>query len=185
MEFQVKHVGGIENCFVSLPFDLIQALESTRRPAPLPPLLTLELRSPSANRHWTVAWSGAASSSPSIEVAQQFAECISLPDHISVQVRAVSNVVNATLVTIEPHSEDDWEVLELNAEQAEASILKQVRIVNEGMRFPLWLHGGAVITFLVVSTSPKRAVGCIQQRYSILLWYIVNLCGLFGIALIL
>jgi peroxin-1 len=35
----------------------------------------------------------------------------------------------------------------------------QVRIVNEGMRFPLWLHGGAVITFLVVSTSPKRAVG--------------------------
>ncbi|KAJ6342487.1 hypothetical protein OIU78_010421 [Salix suchowensis] len=170
MEFQVKHVGGIENCFVSLPFNLIQALESTRRPAPLPPLLTLELRSPSANRHWTVAWSGAASSSPSIEVAQQFAECISLPDHISVQVRAVSNVVNATLVTIEPHSEDDWEVLELNAEQAEASILKQVRIVNEGMRFPLWLHGGAVITFLVVSTSPKRAVGCIQQRYSILLW---------------
>ncbi|KAG5228973.1 peroxisome biogenesis protein [Salix suchowensis] len=159
MEFQVKHVGGIENCFVSLPFNLIQALESTRRPAPLPPLLTLELRSPSANRHWTVAWSGAASSSPSIEVAQQFAECISLPDHISVQVRAVSNVVNATLVTIEPHSEDDWEVLELNAEQAEASILKQVRIVNEGMRFPLWLHGGAVITFLVVSTSPKRAVG--------------------------
>ncbi|KAF9689930.1 hypothetical protein SADUNF_Sadunf01G0143400 [Salix dunnii] len=158
MEFQVKHVGGIENCFVSLPFNLIQALESTRRPAPLPPLLTLELRSPSANRHWTVAWSGAASSSPSIEVAQQFAECISLPDHIRVQVRAVSNVVNATLVTIEPHSEDDWEVLELNAEQAEASILKQVRIVNEGMRFPLWLHGGAVITFLVVSTSPKRAV---------------------------
>ncbi|KAG6788890.1 hypothetical protein POTOM_004968 [Populus tomentosa] len=158
MEFQVKHVGGIENCFVSLPFNLIQILESTRRPAPLPPLLTLELRSPSANRHWTVAWSGATSSSSSIEVAQQFAQCISLPDHISVQVRAVSNVVNATLVTIEPHSEDDWEVLELNAEQAEASILKQVRIVNEGMRFPLWLHGGAVITFLVVSTSPKRAV---------------------------
>lgn len=158
MEFQVKHVGGIENCFVSLPFNLIQILESTRRPAPLPPLLTLELRSPSANRHWTVAWSGATSSSSSIEFAQQFAECISLPDHISVQVRAVSNVVNATLVTIEPHSEDDWEVLELNAEQAEASILKQVRIVNEGMRFPLWLHGGAVITFLVVSTSPKRAV---------------------------
>lgn len=61
-----------------------------------------------------------------MKVAQQFAECISLPDHISVQVRAVSNVVNATLVTIEPHSEDDWEVLELNAELAEASILKQV-----------------------------------------------------------
>lgn len=43
-----------------------------------------------------------------------------------VQVRAVPNVPRATLVTIEPHTEDDWEVLELNAELAEASILKQV-----------------------------------------------------------
>lgn len=29
-------------------------------------------------------------------------------------------------MTIEPHTEDDWEVLELNAEVAEASILSQV-----------------------------------------------------------
>lgn len=35
----------------------------------------------------------------------------------------------ATLVTIEPLSEDDWEVLELNSEHAEASILKQVDFI--------------------------------------------------------
>lgn len=35
----------------------------------------------------------------------------------------------------------------------------QVRIIHEGMRFPLWLHGRTAVTFLVVSTSPKRAVG--------------------------
>lgn len=34
----------------------------------------------------------------------------------------------ATVVTIEPYSEDDWEVLELNAELAEAIILNQVLI---------------------------------------------------------
>lgn len=54
------------------------------------------------------------------------AECISLPDLLTVQVRAVSNLPKATLVTIEPNSEDDWEVLELNSEHAEAAILKQV-----------------------------------------------------------
>ncbi|KAF5736234.1 putative peroxisome biogenesis factor [Tripterygium wilfordii] len=77
---------------------------------------------------------------------------------MTVQVRAISNVSKATLVTIEPHSEDDWEVLELNAEHAEAAILKQVRVVHEGMRFPLWLHGSTIATFLVVSTFPKNAV---------------------------
>lgn len=61
-----------------------------------------------------------------MKIAQQFAECISLPDRAMVQVRALSNVPNATLVTVEPETEDDWEVLELNAELAEAAIIKQV-----------------------------------------------------------
>lgn len=61
-----------------------------------------------------------------MQVARQFAECISLADHTIVQVRVVSNVPKATLVTIEPLTEDDWEVLELNSEHAEAAILNQV-----------------------------------------------------------
>ena len=61
-----------------------------------------------------------------MQIAQQYAECIRLSDRITVRVRAVPNLPKATMVTIEPHSEDDWEVLELNAELAEASILKQV-----------------------------------------------------------
>jgi peroxin-1 len=53
-----------------------------------------------------------------------------LPDHATVQVRAVSNVPKATMVTIEPHSEDDWEVLELNSEHAEVAILNQVHFLH-------------------------------------------------------
>ncbi|XP_034698552.1 peroxisome biogenesis protein 1-like [Vitis riparia] len=124
MELAVRTVGGIESCFVSLPLPLIQTLQSTSSGL-LPPVLALELRS-SNNDVWVVAWSGSASTSSSIEVARQFAECISLPDHTAVQVRAIANLPKATLVTIEPHTEDDWEVLELNAEHAEAAILKQV-----------------------------------------------------------
>ncbi|KAJ7969258.1 Peroxisome biogenesis protein 1 [Quillaja saponaria] len=156
MEFEVKLVGGIENCFASLPLSLIQTLESTRSGL-LPQVLGLELRS-GFDDLWVVAWSGATSTSSAIEVSQQFAECISLPDHTIVQVRAVSNVAHATLVTIEPDTEDDWEVLELNSEHAEAAILKQVRIVHKAMRFPLWLHGHTIITFHVVSIFPEKAV---------------------------
>ncbi|KAJ4980645.1 hypothetical protein NE237_031482 [Protea cynaroides] len=156
MEFEVRAVAGIESCFVSLPISFIQTLQSTRGGF-LPSLLALELRSRD-NCSWHVAWSGSASSSSAIEVAQQLAECISLPDHLMVQVRAVSNLPKATLVTIEPNTEDDWEVLELNSELAEAAILKQVGIVYEGMRFPLWLHGRNIIVFLVASTFPVKPV---------------------------
>ncbi|KAF7803951.1 peroxisome biogenesis protein 1 isoform X1 [Senna tora] len=156
MELEVKLVGSIDNCFVSLPLPLIQILQATRS-APLPHILALELRSRTDDL-WVVAWSGATSASAAIEVSQQFAECISLPHHAKVQVRAASNVPHASLVTIEPHTEDDWEILELNSEQAEAEILNQLRIVYEGMRFPLWLHGHTMITFNVASVFPKKAV---------------------------
>ncbi|KAI3965795.1 hypothetical protein MKX01_010752 [Papaver californicum] len=162
MELDVRVVSGIDSCFVSLPLSLLQTLQSTRSLGSLPPVLSLELRS--HNHHqddeklWHVAWSGSASNSSSIEIAQQMAECISLPDGIKVKVRAAANLPKATLVVIEPYNEDDWEVLELNAEHAELAILKQVGIVHEGMRFPLWMHGHTVLLFHVVSTFPSKSV---------------------------
>ncbi|KAH6765488.1 peroxisome 1 [Perilla frutescens var. hirtella] len=153
MEFEVRAVGGIDSCFVSLPLSLIQTLQSGY----LPPILALELRS---NDHlWHVAWCGAASSSPSsIEIARHYADCIGLSDRTTVKVRVVSNLPRATLVTIEPLTEDDWEILELNSELAESVILKQVGVVHEQMRFPLWLHGQTVVMFLVLSTFPQNPV---------------------------
>lgn len=64
-----------------------------------------------------------------MQVSSQFAECISLPNHAIVQVRAAPNVPHASLVTIEPNTEDDWEILELNADLAQGIILNQVRNV--------------------------------------------------------
>lgn len=49
-----------------------------------------------------------------------------MSDRTLVQLKVVSNLPKATMVTIEPDTEDDWEVLELNAEHAEQAILKQV-----------------------------------------------------------
>ncbi|CAI8617451.1 unnamed protein product [Vicia faba] len=161
MEFCVEAVGTIENCFASLPLPLIQTLQSTSSSS-LPPILALELRSSSHPPHsWFVAWSGATSSSSSpssIQLSQQFAECLSLPIHSPLQVKVASNVPHASSVSIEPDTEDDWEILELNSEQAEAQILNQIRIVHEGMRFPLRLNGHTVITFHVASVFPKNAV---------------------------
>lgn len=41
--------------------------------------------------------------------------------------------------------------------------LNQVGLVHQGMRFPLWLHGRTIVTFLVVSTFPKNLIGTIIE----------------------
>lgn len=61
-----------------------------------------------------------------LQIAQQFGDCIGLREGTRVKVRALPNVAEATFVTIEPNTEDDWEVMELNAELAQAAILTQV-----------------------------------------------------------
>nr|GMD70623.1 peroxisome biogenesis protein 1 [Ipomoea batatas] len=141
MEFDVRVAAGIESCFVSLPITLINTLASTVSSTYLPPILALQLRS-SHNNLWHVAWSGSASSPPSassIQIAQQYAECIRLSDRMVVEVRVVSTLPKASMVTIEPDTEYDWEVMELNSELAEQAILKQTHKDAKGVwdsRFP-------------------------------------------------
>ena len=51
----------------------------------------------------------------------------------------------------------------------------QVRIVHEGMRFPLWLHGHTVFTFQVASVFPKNVVGKMMPiSVFIVLWYTIT-----------
>ncbi|WVZ91724.1 hypothetical protein U9M48_037857 [Paspalum notatum var. saurae] len=158
MEVEVRVVGGARSCFVALPLHLIHALERTSATGDLPPVLALDLRGPAAGERWSLAWSGAASRSRAIEVAQELAECISLPDGTVAQLSVFRTLAKAESVSIEPYSEDDWEILESRADLAEETILKQVGIVYEGMKFPLWLDGHNIVKFVVVSSSPRKSV---------------------------
>ncbi|VAI86987.1 unnamed protein product [Triticum turgidum subsp. durum] len=158
MEVEVRVVGGARSCFVALPLHLIEALSRTSASGDLPPVLALDLRA-AAGARWSLAWSGAASRSRAIEVAQELAECISLPDGTIAQLSVAHSLTRADSVSIEPFSEDDWEILESRADLAEETILQQVGIVYEGMKFPLWLDGHNIVKFVVVSSSPKKSVG--------------------------
>ncbi|CAO2177330.1 unnamed protein product [Urochloa humidicola] len=157
MEVEVRVVGGARSCFAALPLHLIHALERTSASGDLPPVLALDLRGPAGGR-WSLAWSGAASRSRAIEVAQELAECISLPDGTVAQLSVARSLSKADSVCIEPYSEDDWEILESRADLAEETILKQVGIVYEGMKFPLWLDGHNIVKFVVVSSCPAKSV---------------------------
>lgn len=84
-----------------------------------------------------------------IQIAQLYAECIGLLDHTFVQVKVIPSVPKATFVTIEPHTEDDWEILELNSEHAEQAILKQVKKEFVIEQF-FWIESSLVILSCLV-----------------------------------
>jgi peroxin-1 len=47
-------------------------------------------------------------------------------------VEAVRNLVGARSVSVEPATEDDWEILELQAQFLEQQILNQINIIFPG-----------------------------------------------------
>lgn len=64
-----------------------------------------------------------------MQVAQELADCISLPDGTIAQLSVARSLAKADSISIEPYSEDDWEILESRADLAEETILKQVFFV--------------------------------------------------------
>ena len=66
-----------------------------------------------------------------MQVAQELADCISLPDGTIAQLSVARSLAKADSVIIEPYGEDDWEILESRAELAEETILKQVVFGSE------------------------------------------------------
>ncbi|CAM6111010.1 unnamed protein product [Calypogeia fissa] len=159
MELDVRRVG-LQSCFVALPPSLLEILLADNRLPSFP--FVLELRPvrkfEGSAAPCFVAWDGAASSSTQIEVPEVLAECIGLSTGTRVRVRARGDVLAAETVVVEPATEDDWEILELNAEYLENHILSKVGVVAEGQQFPVWVTGKVVLTLRVISTSPKGIV---------------------------
>ena len=73
-----------------------------------------------------MAWAGAASRGPHLEVPGALAGCLNIAQGITVTARAVSDIPEAIRVCVEPISVDDWEVVEQNAGHMEDQILSQV-----------------------------------------------------------
>ncbi|MCO5559635.1 hypothetical protein L7F22_013236 [Adiantum nelumboides] len=159
MEAEVSGVAGARDCFAALPLNIIDALQGPHRTEVFKAILELRLLNATNDAGpWYLAWAGATSSSSSIEISKRLADCLGLPCGARFHVRALRDVANAETVEVEPATEDDWEILELNAGFAENHILSQVGVLCCGQRFPVWVEGGNILMLHVVAAKPRRVV---------------------------
>jgi hypothetical protein len=119
------------SCWVALPPALCSRLFQTRATLPL----ALELR-PVRQRAGVAlpsdtplyaAWAGSTAAAGCVGVPAALARALGLAEGSRVALRAMPEAPQAVSVTVEPASEDDWEVVQLNAEYLEEQLLNQVR----------------------------------------------------------
>lgn len=173
---QVRLSPQIKSGFANLPPAWVNALWDTRRDQRAASEVVLELSwsAPAPDSGETkrysayVGWIGGSSanatalpsplksSEPSPAVAHQIIELdsffgrgLGLQDGQKVSVEFVKNAVRGQTVHVEPASEDDWEILELQAEYLEEQLLSQVRVVSVGQIMSVWIRGQTPISLRV------------------------------------
>ena len=104
-----------------------------------------------------LAWSGTVSESGKISLSAQLGHLLPLPEGATVVVTPLESVAQATRVTLEPASSDDWEVVELNADEIEGRLLEQCGVVSARRELPIWVSG-QMIALKVTSTEPAADV---------------------------
>lgn len=73
------------------------------------------------------------------EISSILARSLGLSESREVSLEGVQIKVCGK-VEVEPADEDSWEIISQNAGFVEANFLTQIRVVQQGMVFPLWVH---------------------------------------------
>ncbi|KAJ3216016.1 Peroxisome biosynthesis protein pex1 [Dinochytrium kinnereticum] len=89
-----------------------------------------------------------------IEIDGRLGAMLGLKDGQKADVIFVRNVPIATIVNVEPLTEDDWEILELNAGYLEEQFMNQVRVIYPDQSLVVWIHQHTMVRLKVVSLTP-------------------------------
>eukprot|EP00292_Cryptomonas_paramecium_P012053 CAMPEP_0113698760 /NCGR_PEP_ID=MMETSP0038_2-20120614/22899_1 /TAXON_ID=2898 /ORGANISM="Cryptomonas paramecium" /LENGTH=291 /DNA_ID=CAMNT_0000621979 /DNA_START=18 /DNA_END=889 /DNA_ORIENTATION=- /assembly_acc=CAM_ASM_000170 len=156
-----------KNCFVALPAQIVDFLASQQSNL----IATLELKWSShiqrdgvavgrdtqgapglSTRCVLVSWCGGSSlAHDRLEVPASLAECLGLPDGVNVEAIIRADILPCTRVDVEPVSSDDWEIIEIHAEQLEEQLLNQARVVTVGQVLPIWVHTSTLVRVTITA----------------------------------
>ncbi|KAI9144869.1 P-loop containing nucleoside triphosphate hydrolase protein [Paraphysoderma sedebokerense] len=89
-----------------------------------------------------------------LEIDAKFGKAIGLVAGSKVSVQICKSVPIASTVNVEPVSEDDWEILELNADYIETHLLHQIKVVYVDQVIPVWVNKTTILQIRVADTTP-------------------------------
>ncbi|CAG7712987.1 unnamed protein product [Allacma fusca] len=123
----------------------------------------LKIESKNGACHYVSASSMFKAETSTIKLNGKFGQLLTLQDGQEVSVSAVeSKVPSVRSVLVNCDSDDDWEILETNAESLTNNLLNQLRVVYPGLRFPFWVSKSLSINLCVEKLTPAVELGILD-----------------------
>ncbi|KYM85704.1 Peroxisome biogenesis factor 1 [Atta colombica] len=102
-------------------------------------------------------------------IGATFARSLNIQEGDEVLVSSVKNIPSLSSVQIAPHTTSDRELLELQMERVQSSLLSQVRIVAKGQPLVAWISKFSSVTFIAgkslvfQDSEPKFTYGLLEE----------------------
>ncbi|KAF9047391.1 P-loop containing nucleoside triphosphate hydrolase protein [Panaeolus papilionaceus] len=169
------HFVSLRSSLVNLPISIYGPLvERSVRPQHLAIHLTLVGASSKAPNNGPLevylGWTGMASASSlahfnagqsqedggfeTIEMDPQYAQGLGLAMGDIVEIGLLHDLPHAKMISTEPLTSDDWEIIEIHASHVESTLLSQVRVAKVGQEIDVWVLGRTRVRLRVTSVDP-------------------------------
>ncbi|KAJ8946678.1 hypothetical protein NQ318_019993 [Aromia moschata] len=90
----------------------------------------------------------------SVGINSLYAKALGIKENELVTLSEISQLPTVNSITISPLNSNDYDVLELLAENIQSTLLDQIRVVNRGQKFVIWVGINISIVVYVESIKP-------------------------------
>ncbi|XP_043256334.1 peroxisome biogenesis factor 1 [Colletes gigas] len=148
----VKYVT-VNNCFVYLPDTWIRKLETKEN------VIVIEHK----NKTYYTSCNAGINPTDTLCLGTTFARSLNINEGDEVFVSSVKDVPLVTRVNVVPRTSDDREILEVQMEKVQSTLLNQIRVVAIGQPIVAWVSKHSSVTFVVESLEPSLGYGRLEQ----------------------
>ncbi|XP_018368488.1 PREDICTED: peroxisome biogenesis protein 1 [Trachymyrmex cornetzi] len=96
-------------------------------------------------------------------IGATFARSLNIQEGDEVFVSSVKSIPSLSSIQVAPRTTSDRELLELQMERVQSSLLSQVRIVAKGQPLVAWISKFSSVTFIAEDSEPKFAYGLLEE----------------------
>ncbi|XP_018567374.1 peroxisome biogenesis factor 1 [Anoplophora glabripennis] len=90
-----------------------------------------------------------------ISLSSVCAKILEIEENELVRVSQILNLPTVNRITIAPVNSNEYEILELLAENVQSTLLDQIRVVNTGQKFVIWAGSNISIAVCVENVEPQ------------------------------
>ncbi|XP_015522385.2 peroxisome biogenesis factor 1 isoform X1 [Neodiprion lecontei] len=149
--FTVKYIT-VQNCFVYLPATWQRQL-ATKPNA---------IRITHHDRDFYFSWHSQPSPDQSLRLSATFARALGIQEGDNVLASSEAHPSAVSNVTVMPKSSEDWEIVELQSNKIQESLLNQINIVAVDQQIVVWISKFLSVELHVESVEPRYRYGKLQ-----------------------